>query len=183
MAEYRLECQDIKPKIGIEEQTCHHCGDMLSKLIADEFVLMTKAGICKHNVLGKRREMLKDLFKECTLMFCEGMEKSCKELRNLGYRVPHIPEKLHLTRISPSPKGEKWPDADTMIQNLLDDCEKVTQYLYRDAKKLDETCKCPDIKDFLAELIRCHKEICKKLRCHLERKGGSMMSKGSSSYY
>ncbi|KAL6056993.1 hypothetical protein QOT17_015763 [Balamuthia mandrillaris] len=178
MTEFNLECQSIRPNIGMDERKCHECGDMLSKLIADEFVLFIKAINWRFNVMGKHKEMLKDLFKVQAETFRCNMELASKEMRNLGYRVPHVTEKLYLTRISPSPK-DKWPDEITMIRILLEDSERVLLYLRRDAKRLDEELEVPDLAEFYAWILRVHKEMAKKLRAHLEEKGGRS-SKSSS---
>ncbi|KAL6059451.1 Glycine-rich cell wall structural protein-like [Balamuthia mandrillaris] len=183
MAEFRLETQSIRPNVGMDQQEVHQCGDVLSKLFADQWVLATKSLNCKHNVLGKRREMLKDLFKVINKNFIISTEITAKELRNLGFRVPHLPEMLELTRISPSPRGEKWPDADTMVSNLLEDVERVIQVLYKDAIRFDkQDIKAPDVEDFLEDTLRNHKEIAKKLRCHLEQKGGVSGRYGGGGY-
>ncbi|KAL6063823.1 hypothetical protein QOT17_011317 [Balamuthia mandrillaris] len=180
MTEFRLECQSIKPNIGLDERECHECGDILSKLSADQWVLATKSFNYKHNVLGKRREMLKDLFEVLAKNFLLFNELTCKELRNLGFRVPHIPEMLHLTRISPGVRGQsKWPDADQQVQILLEDLERVIQMLNRDCMRLDKSNIAPDVKDFLECTIRNHKEMAKKLRCHLEEKRSGGMGRSS----
>ncbi|KAL6076565.1 hypothetical protein QOT17_002692 [Balamuthia mandrillaris] len=183
MSEFRLETQSIRPNVGMDQQAVHQCGDILSKLFADQWVLCTKVLNCKHNVLGKRREMLKDLFKVIHHKLVLSTEITGKELRNLGFRVPHLPEMLEMTRISPSLKGEKWPDADSMVSNMLEDVERIIQMLYRDTIRCEkQDIKAPDVEDFLEDTLRLHKEIAKKLRCHLEQKGGVSGRYGGGGY-
>lgn len=61
-----------------------------------------------------------------------------------------------------------WPDANTMIRNLLHVQELTIQNLMKDRVRVGEEIKDKVVEDFIFDTIRAHKKLAWKLRSHLE---------------
>ncbi|MEN4012872.1 MAG: DNA starvation/stationary phase protection protein [Chloroflexota bacterium] len=158
----------IQPDIQIDEADRKAVIDMLNRLLADEHVLMLKAHNYHWNVLGEAFDPLHKLFGEQYDQIGESVDEIAERARMLGGKaVGTLSEYLALTRLSEHP-GE-YPDAMTMITNLLNDHETLIGILREDVDASAEKFGDVGSSDFLTGLLRMHEKMAWFLRASLQK--------------
>ncbi|KAL6048395.1 hypothetical protein QOT17_003990 [Balamuthia mandrillaris] len=175
MSQFSLDCQNLKPKLGLDEEACRLSSFVLCKAMADHLILWTKYNNFKHNLIGPHYLQLCKLLEKHECIVMHHLELIGKEIRNFGVRVPTPPEMVQLTRITPIP-SEKWPSELQTLKLLLEDQEIFIRHLMKDHWKVKDQ-NDTATSDFLEEIIRMHKKMAKDLRAHLEdwEKGSKML--------
>ena len=166
-----MPMQQLKPNIGISEKACKEVCEILTRLVADEFLLCSKTMNFHFNILGPRAKMLCDLFREQMEEIHKVFVKASEELRSCGHRVPMINEILKLGQVSMPREGDPeyhWPDANSMLRFLLEDHEHFLHRLQENTQRLEQVHELV-VHDFLLDVIRTHRVLAFKLRVHMEK--------------
>ncbi len=156
----------MKPNIGITEKNLEGVIKILSTLLADEYVLYTKVRNYHWNVVGMQFNDLHKFFQSLYEELNEYVDDVAERIRTLGGNtVATLKEFLDLTRLKEHP-GE-YPDAKTMISNLLNDYETIIRNLRDDIVAVEEQYKDLGTADFLTELMEKHEKTAWMLRSFL----------------
>jgi starvation-inducible DNA-binding protein len=158
----------MKPNIGISEQNLEGVIKILSTLLADEYVLYTKARNYHWNVVGMQFNDLHKFFQTLYEELNGYVDDVAERIRTLGGKsVATLKEFLDLTRLKEHP-GE-YPDAKTMLTNLLNDYETIIRNLRNDIVTVSEKYQDLGTADFLTELMEKHEKTAWMLRSFLEQ--------------
>ncbi len=152
--------------IGIKEQDRTGVVDILSKLLADEYVLYTKTRNYHWNVTGSDFSEYHKMFEEQYDEIDSDIDDIAERIRSLGAKSPGtLHEFVDSTRLEEAPKD--YPSAGIMIQNLLSDHEKIIRTLRQDVVSCERH---NDVgtEDFLTALIEKHEKTAWMLRSILE---------------
>ena len=156
----------MKPNIGISEKNLEGVIKILSTLLADENVLYTKARNYHWNVVGMQFNELHKFFQSLYEELNEYVDDVAERIRTLGGNaVATLKEFLELTRLKEHP-GE-YPDAKTMLSNLLNDYETIIRNLRDDIVTVGEKYQDLGTADFLTELMEKHEKTAWMLRSFL----------------
>ncbi|CUT02873.1 Dps family protein [Candidatus Kryptobacter tengchongensis] len=156
----------MKPKIGISEQNLESVIKILSTLLADEYVLYTKARNYHWNVVGMQFNDLHKFFQTLYEELNEYVDDVAERIRTLGGNaIGTLKEFLEATRLKEHP-GE-YPDAKTMLSNLLNDYETIIRNLRNDIVTVSEKYQDLGTADFLTELMEKHEKTAWMLRAFL----------------
>lgn len=153
--------------IGISEGDRDQVVKVLTRLLADEYVLYTKAKNYHWNVVGPHFSDYHKLFSDQYEALDEDIDEIAERIRSLGAMTPAtLAEFGKNARLSEHPGT--FPDAQTMISNLLADNEAVIHTLRAD---VDLCTKHNDVgtADFLTGLLEKHEKTAWMLRSTLEK--------------
>ena len=156
----------MEPNIGISSDNSKNIVGMLNNLLSDEYVLYTKTRNYHWNVTGIQfndlHKFFESQYEEIDAIIDEVAERS----RSLGGKsMATLAEFLGNTRLKE--QSDTYPEAKTMLRNLLDDHESVIQSLRKDL----ETCTQlgdAGTSDFLTGLMEQHEKMAWMLRAFLE---------------
>ena len=157
----------MEVNIGLSQRQRQGVVEILSRLLADEYVLYTKTRNYHWNVVGPQ---FNDLHK-----FLEGQYEALDEViddvaeraRALGgHAVGTLAEITRLARLKEQPG--RHPSARQMLQDLLLDHEALIQTLRRDLETATDPHKDAGTADFLTGLMEQHEKMAWMLRAFLE---------------
>lgn len=159
----------MKIDIGIKEKNREAVVDILNQHVADIYVLYTKTRNYHWNVLGPRFNDLHKFFEAQYETLNESIDEIAERARSLGGpAIATLSEFVKMSRIKEHPG--KYPDADTMIENLLADHEAVIKNLRNDVDTCDEEYDDAGTSDFLTALMEAHEKMAWMLRSFLQNK-------------
>ena len=156
----------MEPNIGISADNTKNIIDILNRLLANEYVLYTKTRNYHWNVTGMQFNDLHKFF-ESEYGELDGIiDEVAERCRTLGGKtVATLSEFIGNSKIKEQP--DTYPEAQTMLRNLLVDHEVIIQALRQDL----ETCvKLGDAgtSDFLTGIMEQHEKMAWMLRAFLE---------------
>lgn len=155
-----------KANIGLTPNARQKIINVLSVVIADQYVLYTKTRNYHWNVTGEDFSQYHKLFEEQYSAIDEDIDDVAERIRALGGKtIATLSEFLKSATLKEHPN--KYPPAKTMIANLLSDHETVI----RNLRKSVETCgKSGDVgtEDFLTQLMEKHEKTAWMLRATLD---------------
>jgi starvation-inducible DNA-binding protein len=156
-----------KINIGIADNDRAEVNKILSKVLADEYVLYTKTRNYHWNVIGPQFSEYHKLFSDQYEALDGDIDEIAERIRSLGAKTPAtLAEFAKTSRLEEHPGV--YPDAPTMISNLLADHESVIRTLRADV----ESCvKYNDAgtADFITGLLEKHEKTAWMLRAMLEK--------------
>lgn len=157
----------MKTNIGIADKNRAGSIGILSRLLADEFVLYTKTRNYHWNVKGMDFSELHKLF-EAQYVELEGIiDEVAERARAIGGNaVATLKEYLGLTRLKEFPGA--YPAAGKMISNLLADHESIIRNLREDLAASAEKFGDMGTSDFLTGLMEQHEKTAWMLRSYLK---------------
>ena len=159
--------QKLDAQIGIAKQDRQGVIDILTKGLADEYILYTKTRNYHWNVVGPHFSDYHKLFETQYDQTAEDIDEIAERIRSLGGKtVSTMNEFLKLTRLSEEP--EHFPDAKTMILNLVADHETIIRNLREDIKTCGEKFNDVGTEDFLTGMLEKHEKTAWMLRSTLE---------------
>jgi starvation-inducible DNA-binding protein len=159
--------KDIKPNIGVEDKSREKIVEILNSRLCDEYVLYTKTRKYHWNVIGTRFSQLHEFFEEQYEALDEMVDEIAERARQLGGKsLGTLDEFIHHSSVEEDP-GE-YPDAQTMISNLLRDHETIIQTLRKNADEADEKYHDMATNDFFLETVEKHEKMAWMLRAHIE---------------
>ncbi|MEM3089841.1 MAG: DNA starvation/stationary phase protection protein [Candidatus Nitrosotenuis sp.] len=156
-----------KINIGISDGDRVEVNKILSKVLADEYVLYTKTRNYHWNVVGPQFSEYHKLFSDQYEALDGDIDEIAERIRSLGAMTPAtLAEFAKTSRLEEHPGV--YPDASTMIANLLADHEAVIRTLRAD---VDSCVKHNDAgtADFLTGLLEKHEKTAWMLRSMLEK--------------
>jgi starvation-inducible DNA-binding protein len=161
--------EEVKPEIGLLDKSREAIVQILDARLCDEYVLFTKTRKYHWNVTGPRFSQLHEFFKEQYEAIDEMVDETAERSRHLGGKsLGTLEEFADYSSIEEDP-GE-YPDAQTMISNLLRDHEIIIQTLRKNIDESEE--KYHDIvtSNFFQAAVQKHEKMAWMLRAHLEGK-------------
>jgi len=158
--------QKNNAQIGISEQDSEAVIDILTKALADEYVLYTKTRNYHWNVVGPNFNDLHKFFEGQYDQTAEDIDEIAERIRALGGKaVATITEFLQHTRLEEHPGT--YPDSKSMVGNLVADHETIIQNIRKDIK-LCEQHNDVGTEDFLTSMLEKHEKTAWMLRSVLE---------------
>jgi starvation-inducible DNA-binding protein len=159
----------VAVSIGLNQQQRQGAVDILSRLLADEYILYTKTRNYHWNVVGPQFSDLHKFFEAQYEAIDEFIDEVAERARTLGgHAVGTLAEFKQLGRLKEEP-GRR-PGARQMLQDLLADHEAVIQVLRRDLQTVMERHGDAGTSDFLTGLMERHEKMAWMLRAFLEGK-------------
>jgi starvation-inducible DNA-binding protein len=156
----------MKPKIGIADDMRRGVVELLSTLLADEYVLYTKTRNYHWNVEGMQFNDLHKFFEAQYEALDEVIDDVAERARSLGGRaLGTLAEFTQRTRLKEEPK--KVPDAKQMLGNLLADHETMVRELRADLQTAMDKFGDAGTSDFLTGLMEKHEKLAWMLRSFL----------------
>ena len=143
--------------IGISSNNLKSITNLLNEDLADEYLLVTKTKKYHWNVVDPRFNDLHKFLDEQYNLLSESVDEIAERIRALGGKSrATLKEFLASTQITEDPGS--YPDANTMLRNLLVDHESIIKSIRR---HIDE---CQDLKDegtanFLTDKIEEHEKM------------------------
>jgi len=165
----KIKEEQMKPNIGLTDKQREGVVQILNTLLADEYVLYTKARNYHWNVVGPQFNDLHKFFEAQYEALNEVIDEVAERARSLGgWSVATLAEFLKRSRLKEHP-GE-YPSARDMISNLLGDQEAVIGSLRIDLETCTEKHRDAGTTDFLTGLMEKHEKMGWMLRSYLEGK-------------
>lgn len=144
--------------LGIDRKKAEEIIRILSDILANEFVLYVKARNYHWNVVGMNFIELHKLFEKIYEELNEFVDDIAERIRTLGGHPPStLKEFLELAKLKEHPGT--YPDAKTMIKNLLEDHEFIIKEIRSVVDKADI-----GTADLLTEILRSHEKTAWMLR-------------------
>jgi starvation-inducible DNA-binding protein len=152
--------------IGIADKNRQAVVGLLSKLLADEYVLYAKTRNYHWNVVGPHFNDLHKFFESQYEQIDSDIDEIAERIRSLGEKTPAtLAEFVKNARIK---EHSGFPSAGKMVSNLVSDHESVVQSL-REAISTCEQNKDAGTADFLTGLMEKHEKTAWMLRSVLEK--------------
>jgi starvation-inducible DNA-binding protein len=156
----------MKPRIGIADDMRKGVVELLSTLLADEYVLYTKTRNYHWNVVGMQFNDLHKFFESQYEALDEIIDEVAERARSLGGRaLGTLQEFKERTRLKEEPK--KSPEAKQMLANLLADHETLVRELRADLQTAMDKHGDAGTSDFLTGLMEKHEKMAWMLRSFL----------------
>ncbi len=157
----------MKIDIGLSDQQRKGVVDILNTLLADEYVLYTKTRNYHWNVVGMQFNDLHKFFEDQYDELEEVIDEVAERARTMGGHVlGTLAEFLQHTRLQEQPGH--YPDAQTMLANLLSDHETIIRNVRVDQEACMEQYGDVGTNDFLIGLMEKHEKMAWMLRSFLE---------------
>jgi len=157
----------IQPNIGLSAQTLREVSELLTNLLADEYILYSKTKYYHWNI--KSLLMFNDLHKfldDLAEKSSQSVDKLAERIRALGFRsIGTLQEFIDCSSLSFDKTPEVPCDVD-MIKNLLADNEHVARSL-REAVDIIDQKKDSITSNFLQDLAYHHEKAAWMLRSNL----------------
>ncbi len=157
----------MEPHIGIHENHLAASAQILSKLLADEYVLYTKTRNAHWNIEGADFYN-KHLFFEAQYNELDELIDSLAErIRSLGhYAVASLKQFLALTQLTEENRSSN--DSAGYIKELLVDHESIIISLRENIDHLATDLKDAGTSDYITGLLETHEKMAWMLRAHLK---------------
>ena len=156
----------MKTNIGISEKNLDSVAALLSNVLADQMVLYVKTRKFHWNVAGESFMELHKLFENQYKSLEEAIDETAERINKLGHKTigtMHEFSKHATLKESPG----KYPDAKSMIKELLHDHESCATALRKDVDACAEKHKDAGTADFLTNLLKDHETTAWILRRYL----------------
>jgi starvation-inducible DNA-binding protein len=158
----------MKTNIGISEENRKKVTDVLTKLLADEFVLYTKTLRAHWNLEGHDFHTKHVFFEEHYNAIKTFTDSVAERIRKLGHYSPAtLKDFLDLTHLSEKYNGDNT--SHDYIKALLEDHDTIIQYIRENISKVDEDYKDAGSGDFLTGLMQEHEEMAWMLRATITK--------------
>ncbi|PWT72577.1 MAG: DNA starvation/stationary phase protection protein [Bacteroidetes bacterium] len=155
----------MKPNIGITANNTQEVAQILSKLLADEFVLYAKTRNAHWNVEGPDFMDKHKFFESQYEQLDDFMDQVAERIRKIGHYAPAtLKSFLELTHLTEARQQET--DAKNFIKDLLGDHENIVIYLRENIDPVASKFKDIGTSDFLTGLLRDHEQMAWFLRAH-----------------
>jgi starvation-inducible DNA-binding protein len=159
----------LTPKIGIDDKNRDAVCQILTALLADEYVLSAKTRKYHWNVNGPRFHPLHEFLRTQYVQLDEIVDEVAERIPQLGGKtIATLEEFKKLTRIKEDPG--QYPDADRILSNLLADHETIIRSIRPSIDACDEEYKDMGTNDFLIGIMQIHEKTAWMIRAHLEGK-------------
>lgn len=151
--------------IGIQESDRKKIADVLSRVLADSYMLYLKTHNYHWNVTGEHFHSLHEQFEEQYTELAEAIDEIAERIRALGHRAPGtFQEFKELTSIK---EETERPEAMEMVRRLAIGNEQVLRTA-REALKPANAADDEATIDLLTQRLHVHSKTSWMLRSHLE---------------
>lgn len=156
----------LVPQLGLSEEQTSGVLAVLRRQLADHMLLYTKLRSYHWNVTGMQFYPLHEQFEAQYDALAEIVDQFAERIRQFGEKSPgSMTEFLQLATLKEHP-GE-YPDAPTMIANLLADYEALVRQMREDIETVDDLDEV-GVEDLLTGILQDHQKTAWMLRAHLE---------------
>jgi len=156
----------MKPNIGISEAHLAEISQVLSHILADEFVLYTKTRNAHWNIVGPDFHSMHLMFESQYDELAEVVDKVAERIRTLGHYAPAtLKQFLQLTHLTEQTREEN--DSTGFIKELLRDHESIVIYIRTQIDRLAEMLRDAGTSDYLTGLTEYHEKVAWMLRSAL----------------
>ncbi len=157
--------KETKVNIGISPENREAIANVLSKVLADTYVLYLKTQNYHWNVTGKLFHPLHEQFEEQYNELSAAVDEIAERIRALGFSAPGTFRKyLELTSIE---EDLDQPNAMEMVRRLALDNEQMLSTV-RKALKPAKIAEDEATIDLLTQRLKTHSKTAWMLRSHLE---------------
>lgn len=153
-------------EIGITDSNTQAVATILSKVLADEYVLYTKTRNAHWNVEGPDFYSKHIFFEKQFNELDEFIDNVAERIRSIGHYAPatlkSFLELTHLTEMSRAPN-----DSVGFLKELLEDHESIIIFLRENINKVGNELGDLGTSDFLTGLMEDHEKMAWFIRSHL----------------
>jgi starvation-inducible DNA-binding protein len=158
----------MKTNIGISEKNRQGATDILSKLLADEFLLYTKTLRAHWNLEGSDFHTKHEFFEEHYNAIKRFTDSVAERIRKVGHYAPGtMGEFLELTHLSEKYEGDNT--SHDYIAALLEDHDSIIQFIRESVTQVEDDYKDIGTGDFLTGLMQEHEEMAWMLRATIAK--------------
>ena len=158
----------MKPQIGITPEHLMEVADLLTTILADEFLLYTKTLDAHWNVEGSDFHSKHLFFQRQYNELFEIIDKIAERTRSLGhYATATLSDYLEFTNLTESSGNRK--DSTSFVKLLLEDHESIIVHL-RERISLANELKDVGTSDFITGIMKAHEKMAWMLRAHVNDK-------------
>lgn len=153
----------MKPTIGIPDTDLTEIATMLNKLLADEYVLLTKTRNAHWNLTGQGFYELHKFFQSQYEAINLIIDDVAERVRTLGhFALGSLKDFLSVTNMTEG--NHDFSNSVQIIQTLLNDHEIIVRIIRNEI--IPATIKCNDsgTTDFVTGLMEQHEKMCWMLR-------------------
>lgn len=162
-----IEATKVNPKLGLSDEAMTGAVEILSMLLADEFLLRLKLRKYHWNVTGLQFLSLHEIFEQQYTTLTTFIDEVAERIRTYGVLSPGtMSEFTELTRLGEYP--DENPSAQKMLENLVSDHEAMVRYLRSDIKRVADEFEDAGLEDFLTAQLQVHQEMTWMLRAFYE---------------
>ena len=155
--------------IGIEDKNSAQVVKILTRVLADEYVLYTKTRGYHWNVIGMQFNDLHKFFEAQYTALEQIIDDVAERSRTVGgHALGSLQEMLDNKTLEED--TTKGADSAHMVRSLLTDHEHVVKKLRKDLRACDEKYNDMGTSDFLTGLMENHEKMAWMLRAYLEGK-------------
>lgn len=156
------EQTELTPNLGLEDGAQEAITNVLTTVLADEFILYTKLRNYHWNVVGPQFHSLHEMFEEQYQKIEPIIDSVAERIRTYGVNaIGTITEMSTHARLQEEPGV--YPPARQMIMNLVADHEAMVRNLREDIDKADDLDD-DGAEDFLTGLLQEHQTMAWMLR-------------------
>jgi starvation-inducible DNA-binding protein len=157
----------METKIGIKEQHLANVADTLSKILADEYVLVTKTKKAHWNVEGPDFHSKHLFFEAQYHQLDELIDTIAERIRTIGHYAPgSLKEYLALTHLTEQPLTSN--DSLSYIRELLADHESILILMREHINNFAIAQHDLGTSDYITGLMETHEKMAWMLRAHLK---------------
>ena len=154
-------------EIGLSGQNREAVGQMLNALLADQHVLYVKTRKYHWNVVGPQFKSLHELFEEQYKEIAAEIDETAERARSLGVRAHGT--MAEFTKHARLEEDSGFPDAMTMVANLVRDHEAAIKQLRTDIDRCQDDYHDAGTADFLTALMEKHEKTAWMLRAYTQK--------------
>src|SRR5687768_5202281 len=152
--------------IGLSPEQLKGSVDLLTKVLANANILYTKTRNYHWNVVSTDFKELHVLFQEHYEQMAEAIDEIAERIRMVGHKAIGTHQEFNQHGTLKEYPGE-YPDAKTMVQNLLHDHEAIIRELREDIKACEEQFNDKGTADFLSQHMQPYEKMAWMLRSYL----------------
>jgi starvation-inducible DNA-binding protein len=154
----------MQPNVGLTAAQRTGVAELLTKTLADEYVLYTKTRNFHWNVSGMHFAALHKFFEQQYDLLDGKIDEIAEFIRYFGHPSPgSLREFLDATRLTEEP-GTGDVSAEVMVKSLLSDHEQIIRHLRADIETAQTDFAAADVADFLTGLLEDHEKMAWMLR-------------------
>lgn len=156
----------MKTNIGIKQENISKIVEILTKVLADEFILYTKTKRAHWNVEGPDFYNKHIFFEQQYDAIDEIVDTVAERIRSLGHYTPAtLKDFLSLTHLTEELQEKN--DSNGFIKELLLDHESIIIYLRENINLIANELQDAGTSDFITGLVENHEKMAWMLRAHL----------------
>lgn len=156
----------MKTNLGISPENREIVSHELAKLLADDFVLFTKALNAHWNLEGMDFHSVHVYFEELYIQSLELVDGVAERIRQLDHYAPATLKKItQLTHLTEQDAGGN--DSRSLMAQLLNDHESIIEFIRGTISEFQDAHHDAGTSDYVTGLIETHEKTAWMLRAHL----------------